>query len=638
MALEAEKARKISSWQCRWKGQDLPLEMCMNLHPEFANLCCGRGMRLLCRSLQSLKSANARVICARSTGRAFVRVPWRNEEYERRRRSKIRRSTSTLSQHNDSSIYALSTAPGRAAIAIIRVSGPACLTVYQSLCPSKPPPKPRYASLRTLYAPGEVGSEPQVLDSGALVLYFPSPETVTGEDVLELHVHGGTAVVKAVLSSIPNAVSKNSPHTIRYAEPGEFTRRAFYNNRLDLLQIEELGDTLAAETEQQRRLAVRGTHNVLAERYELWRQKLLEARGELEALIDFSEDQDFDESPAFLCDSVADQVQELNSQLQLNIVNASRGELLRNGIRIALVGAPNAGKSSLLNEIVGRQAAIVSSEPGTTRDVIEVSLDIGGFYCTIADLAGLRQGADGSSAWQIGEIEKEGMRRAKEIALAADVVIAVFPLEEEEGPGNEGLSRQVEPVLDSQVLEVLQQCDLQRQNIVFVINKADLATKNWLTVCRSFRRQTPVRDIASFEPIVFAVSCKNAKDESSGIPDPGQIQAFMNKLIHLFGQMTSAVNIDGQRVASDNSVWAESLGATERQRTLLEHCLQHLDKFLAVVQPTQSVHAQAFHTDDSIDVVVAAEHLRAAADCLAKITGRGEAGDVEEVLGVVFEK
>ena len=602
-------------------------------------------MRSLCKPLQSIRYYNrvrlfitsppdARVC---STGVLAASAPGKVSQHSAQRQPTSSICASNLSKNRDPSIYALSTAAGRAAIAIIRVSGPACLPVYQSLCPSTQPLKPRHATLRTLYAPNEPGKEAQVLDSGALVLYFPSPETVTGEDILELHVHGGTAVVKAVLAAIPRAVSKRSSQSIRYAEPGEFTRRAFYNNRLDLLQIETLGDTLAAETEQQRRLAVRGASSVLAERYESWRQKLLYTRGELEALIDFAEDQSFDESPASLCDSVAKQVRELRSKLQMNIVNGSRGELLRHGIRMALVGEPNAGKSSLLNEIVGRQAAIVNSEPGTTRDVIDVNLDIGGFFCTIADLAGLRKESPNSHATQIGEIEKEGMRRAEEIALTADVVIAVFPMVESI---QNSQSHQVKPAIDSQVLEVLKRCNRKTQRIVFVLNKADILPdqKSLINQCWDFQQHPAVQGIALPEIIVYAVSCKDAQTKSSSKPDPGGIQALLDGLIQLFSRMTSAIDVDGQQVASDHSAWAEMLGATERQRILLEQCLQHLEGFLAVTQPSREPYAQASRAEDDIDVVVAAESLRAAADCLAKITGRGEAGDVEEVLGVVFEK
>lgn len=196
----------------------------------------------------------------------------------------------------DSTIYALSTAPGRAAIAIIRVSGSACQKVYQALCPDTTLPKPRYAAVRTLYEPSPSKTKQSVLDSNALIFYFPAPRTATGEDILELHVHGGPAIVKAVLAAIGSLNSRTQP--IRYAEPGEFTRRAFLNDRLDLPQIEALGDTLNAVTEEQRRLSVQGTTSGLAKRYEEWRQMLLYARGELEALIDFSEDQHFDESPA----------------------------------------------------------------------------------------------------------------------------------------------------------------------------------------------------------------------------------------------------------------------------------------------------------------------------------------------------
>lgn len=549
---------------------------------------------------------------------------------------KTRRRTLNLNVRSDEpTIYALSTAPGRAAIAIIRISGPACLTVYRALCPQKPTPKPRYATLRTLVRPSVtlVGSQDkQVLDSDALVFYYPAPHSATGEDILELHVHGGTAVVKAVLAAIPETIPKKASETLRYAEPGEFTRRAFYNNRLDLLQVESLGDVLAADTERQRRLAVRGSTSVLAECYEAWRQRLLYARGELEALIDFSEDQHFDESPAKLCASVAKQVQQLKLQLQANVENAARGELLRNGINIALIGAPNAGKSSLLNQIVGREAAIVSSEAGTTRDVVDVNVDIGGFYCRFGDLAGLRKQTQISEVQQIGEIEKEGIRRAKARALRADVIIVVlFP----------EISK-LDVLVDSEIQEVLKQVDHSSQRVVCVLNKADLfANEAHLSHTRSKLRHHPALR-HSFEMSrspLFAVSSTNAQVPTvNDFSDQSGIQTFFKGLTQLFGRMTAAVVPEGHNGTANNSAWAESLGATERQRLLLLQCLQHLDSFLKEVQDSGENELLATSQSDDVDVVLAAESLRCAADCLAKVVGRGESGDVEEVLGVIFEK
>lgn len=478
----------------------------------------------------------------------------------------------------------------------------------------------------------------KILDSNALVFYFPAPHTATGEDILELHVHGGAAVVKAVLAAIPKTIPKQSSQIIRYAEPGEFTRRAFYNNRLDLLQVEALGDTLAADTEQQRRLAVRGSTNVLAERYEAWRQKLLYARGDLEALIDFSEDQHFDESPAKLCASVAKQVQQLKLQLQANVESAARGELLRNGINIALIGAPNAGKSSLLNQIVGREAAIVSSEAGTTRDVVDVNVDIGGFYCRFSDLAGLRKQTQTSEVQKIGEIEKEGIRRAKERALRADVIIIVLSPEQVKRLKTSKLDVSV----DSEVEEVLKQVNHSSQKVVCVLNKADLfANETHLSHRRWELRHHPALRIffdLSGSPL-FAVSSTNAQVPlSNHVHDPSGILTFLNGLTQLFGTMTAVVVPEEHNGAANNSSWAESLGATERQRLLLLQCLQHLEIFLAQVQENGQNEVSAASQSDDVDVVLAAESLRFAADCLAKIIGRGESGDVEEVLGVVFEK
>lgn len=501
-------------------------------------------------------------------------------------------------------------------------------------------PKPRAAALRTLYDPSQPPSASSVLDAGALVLYFPAPKTVTGEDLLELHIHGGPAIVKAVLAAIART---SSPDTmVRYAEPGEFTRRAFMNDRLGLPQIEALGDTLSADTEQQRRLAVRGASDALLKRYELWRQQLLYARGELEALIDFSEDQHFDESTEELVSSVAAQVRALQVQIGLHIKNASRGELLRSGIRVALLGAPNAGKSSLLNRIVGKEAAIVSTEEGTTRDIVDVGVDLGGWYCKLGDMAGIRAEASGTGPGGeivIGAVEKEGIRRARARALESDVVVVVVSLEDTA----EGVRLFVEP----EVVDAVNDCVEAGKCLVVTVNKCDKLSPSERTSALPLALAETVLNIFPAVPTdrIFAISCNEAQHGSSlAQTDPGNLQGFLGGLISTFEQIASPLGTDGDGSGGqyDVSYWEDSLGVTHRQSSNLQKCLDHLDDFLRQTSPagdnTTSADADFAPGDSEIDIVTAAEHLRFAADMLAKITGKGESGDVEDVLGVVFEK
>jgi tRNA modification GTPase len=477
-----------------------------------------------------------------------------------------------------------------------------------------------------------------VLDSAALLLYFPPPNTVTGEDILEIHTHGGPAIVKAVLKAIPSSLrvlnKHSNVHTIRYAEPGEFTKRAFYNNRLDLTQIEALGDSLSAETEQQRRLAVNGTSDELTVRYEKWRNILLYARGELEALIDFSEDQHFDESPGELISSVSEQVMSLRRAMTLHTQNASKGELLRNGISIALLGAPNAGKSSLLNRIVGREAAIVSSEEGTTRDIVDVSVDIGGWLCHLGDMAGLRRlstpNSLASSRSAVGEIETEGIRRAKARAFTSDLVVIMLSLERSMTTGIVSLHAEEE------LMDAVRECQKLGKPMIAVINKMDRLHTS-LTPEPEDRISSEARKLFPFiaNEHVFLISCLNGSSQSSTDGDPGSIQRLLEGLKSFFATMTTPTGID--EAAFDQSYWEQSLSVSHRQCEYLRQCLQHLDDFLA--RSTSQ-----YHSDDhadlvcEIDIVAAAENLRFAAGCLAKITGTGESGDVEDVLKVVFAK
>ena len=483
--------------------------------------------------------------------------------------------------------------------------------------------------MRAIREPPSATSNGDLIEPSALAVYFPKPNSVTGDDVLEFHVHGGQAIVQAVLTAVGKCSSERL--AVRYAEAGEFTQRAFMNDRLDLPQIEALGDALSAVTEEQRRLAVQGTSNDVARRYESWRSLLLHARGELEALIDFSEDQHFDESPAQLAGSVAIRVQSLLEIISYYSTNAVRGELLRNGIGISLVGSPNVGKSSILNQIVGRNAAIVSKEAGTTRDVVEVGIDLGGFFCRFGDTAGLRQTTNEAV---VGEIEHEGIERAKAKALESDLVILVLSIE----PAMHGQGFDL--YIDDEVIQIATELLASGKDMIAVVNKLDNYGTNAadmsVRIRQSIAELLPKLDAAH----VHCISCQQALQASQGSPgsvsaDPGNTQALLSGLIGKFKAMTSAVRPD-HADSGDPSQWEASLGATTRQRILLDTCSEHLHKFLEQVT---SARAEVSGVDfEDVDIVMAAESLRFAADCLSRITGRGEINDVHEVLGVVFEK
>ncbi len=298
-------------------------------------------------------------------------------------------------------IFAPATGSGPAGVAIIRLSGAQAGAALGALAGSVPPPR---VAARARFRDPASGD---ALDDG-LALWFPAPRSMTGEDVAELHIHGGRASVEAVCGALARQPG------LRLAGPGEFTRRAFDNGKLDLTAVEGLADLIAAETEAQRRQALRQLDGELGRLYEGWRARLLEALARIEAEIDFPEE----DLPGGLSVAARGALEEIAGAIDAHLADGRRGERLRDGVRIAIVGPPNAGKSSLLNALARREAAIVSELPGTTRDVIEVHLDLGGYPVVVADTAGLRAAAEG--------VEAEGVRRALARAEAADLRIVVL--------------------------------------------------------------------------------------------------------------------------------------------------------------------------------------------------------------------
>ncbi len=295
-------------------------------------------------------------------------------------------------------IFALSSGAGRAGVAVIRVSGGNALAIGERL--ARTALTPRLATFAKLY-----DAKGDLLDQ-AVLLFFPNPKSFTGEHVLEIQCHGSPAVIAALLKTL------SLEHNCRAAEAGEFTRRAFMNGKMDLTEIEGLSDLLSAQTDLQRRAALRDTAGVSRTLYTGWRAQLVQARALIEALIDFSEDEDI---PAHVIDDVRILVQQLLDELRTHLENSRAAEVLRDGLAIVIAGPPNAGKSSLMNAIAKRDVAIVTDEAGTTRDVIEVHLDLDGAPVTLIDTAGLRE-TDNT-------IEREGIRRALARAETADLVL-----------------------------------------------------------------------------------------------------------------------------------------------------------------------------------------------------------------------
>jgi len=297
-------------------------------------------------------------------------------------------------------IYALSTPPGRGAIAIIRLSGGYTQKIVEKLT-GKALPEPRQAALRVL-------SDPETrdpIDSG-LVLFFKAPHSYTSEDMAELHIHGGVAIVDCILEVLSRFEG------LRPAEPGEFTRLAVLNGRMDLTQAEAVADMIDSETMAQQKQAFRQMQGALGELYEGWRQKLALSLAHLEADIEFADE----DLPGGIGQAVLSEVAILKDEIAAHILD-DRGRTLRHGVEIAIIGAPNVGKSSVLNYLAGREAAIVSARAGTTRDVVEVSLTLGGVPAVLADTAGIREAGD--------EIEREGVRRALKRATKADIRLHV---------------------------------------------------------------------------------------------------------------------------------------------------------------------------------------------------------------------
>ena len=446
---------------------------------------------------------------------------------------------------SDDTIFALSSGRPPAAIAVIRICGPRAGRALQKLIGRVP--QPRHATVARVRDP----ASGEAIDE-AVALWFPGPRSETGEDMAELQLHGGQAVVAAVLDALGGIEG------YRPAEPGEFTRRAFENGRLDLTAVEGLADLIAAETGAQRRQAFRQLKGLIGDRAEAWRRQIIQALALVEARIDFSDEADV---PEDLVAPALRAARQLRGAIAAALADSARGERLRDGLVVAIAGPPNAGKSTLLNRLARREAAIVSPYPGTTRDVIEVHLDLDGYLVTLLDTAGIRDSDD--------PVEQEGVRRARERAAAADLILWVIDGSAGEAGGADRVSAE------------------SKSDCWRIKNKIDLVTQKLCGSNESQSGNDPLR--------TFSISA------STGIG----IDALLGALADFARDYFSTTE--------------PALVTRARHRNALEETLAALDRALA--------EGKRGGGEELI-----AEELRAAATALGRLTGRVDVEDLLDVI------
>ncbi|XP_011307227.1 tRNA modification GTPase GTPBP3, mitochondrial isoform X3 [Fopius arisanus] len=451
---------------------------------------------------------------------------------------------------------------GKCGVAVVRVSGSAAIEALRKMT-NLTNPEPRRAFLRKIFDP----VTRDVIDKG-LCLWFPGPTSFTGEDSVEFQVHGGSAILQAIMSALGKL-------KFRPAEPGEFTKRAFYNGKLDLTEIEGLADLIHAETEQQRKQALLQADGNLKKLYNNWKAILSKSLAHIEAYIDFSEDDNLEGNILTITNQT---IKDLISMISKHLADGRKGEILRVGVRTAIIGRPNVGKSSLMNYLVQRNAVIVTPIAGTTRDVVELNANICGYPVILADTAGLAERTQDI-------VEIEGIRRAKGYAKHADLIILMidassFVASQLDFP--EYLKNYINQL---EMSEIISADNGLSRNCVIVVNKTDLIEEE---VKKELRK-------------IEAVSISCTTEEG-------------------FGELMESLEKKFQTICGNPSREDPTISQA-RHRTHLTNCVEYLEKYLEM------------SSREKYDMVIAAQQIRNAMRELGKITG-----DIstEEILDIIF--